>query len=84
MIGRCEDAYADAVRARAARSACRTTVDEIGWLLEELRVSLFAQNLRTKVPVSEKRAMLPSAKPVVASVADPRSCVPGRLHSPAG
>ena len=30
-------------------------LDAIGWLLEELRVSLFAQNLRTKVPVSEKR-----------------------------
>ena len=32
-----------------------TAVAEVGWLLEELRVSLFAQGLRTKVPVSEKR-----------------------------
>ncbi len=30
-------------------------VAEIGWLIEELRVSLFAQSLRTKVPVSAKR-----------------------------
>jgi ATP-dependent helicase HrpA len=27
----------------------------VGWLLEELRVSLFAQSLGTAVPVSEKR-----------------------------
>ena len=31
--------------------------DAIGWLLEELRVSLFAPGLRTKVPVSEKRLL---------------------------
>jgi ATP-dependent helicase HrpA len=30
-------------------------VDEIGWLLEELRVGLFAQSLGTVVPVSAKR-----------------------------
>ncbi|MEA4943679.1 MAG: ATP-dependent RNA helicase HrpA [Propionicimonas sp.] len=30
-------------------------VDEIGWLLEELRVSLFAQSLGTTAPVSAKR-----------------------------
>jgi ATP-dependent helicase HrpA len=28
---------------------------ELRWLLEELRVSLFAQNLKTTVPISEKR-----------------------------
>jgi len=28
---------------------------DIGWLVEELRVSLFAQGMRTKQPVSEKR-----------------------------
>jgi len=28
---------------------------EYRWLLEELRVSLFAQNLKTAVPVSVKR-----------------------------
>ncbi len=30
-------------------------VAEFRWLLEEYRVSLFAQELKTKVPVSEKR-----------------------------
>jgi ATP-dependent helicase HrpA len=29
--------------------------DEIRWMVEELRVSLFAQGMRTKYPVSEKR-----------------------------
>jgi ATP-dependent helicase HrpA len=28
---------------------------EIRWMVEELRVSLFAQGMRTKYPVSEKR-----------------------------
>ena len=30
-------------------------IEQFGWLLEELRVSLFAQELRTPVPVSAKR-----------------------------
>ncbi len=30
-------------------------LDELAWTLEELRVSSFAQHLRTPVPVSEKR-----------------------------
>jgi ATP-dependent helicase HrpA len=30
-------------------------LDEFRWLLEELRVSLFAQELKTKQPVSVKR-----------------------------
>ena len=30
-------------------------LDEFRWLLEELRVSLFAQELRTPMPVSVKR-----------------------------
>jgi ATP-dependent helicase HrpA len=30
-------------------------VDEVRWMVEELRVSLFAQGIRTKHPVSEKR-----------------------------
>jgi len=30
-------------------------LEQFGWLLEELRVSLFAQELRTPVPVSPKR-----------------------------
>jgi ATP-dependent helicase HrpA len=30
-------------------------LEEFGWLLQELRVSLFAQELRTPMPVSVKR-----------------------------
>jgi len=32
-----------------------TALDEIRWMIEELRVSLFAQTLRTPYPISEKR-----------------------------
>ena len=56
VIGRCEDAYAAACDL-APSGPLPEDLDEIGWLLEELRVSLFAQNLRTKVSVSEKRVM---------------------------
>lgn len=34
---------------------CQPSWQEYRWLLEELRVSLFAQTLKTSVPVSEKR-----------------------------
>ena len=32
-------------------------VDAIHWMIEELRVSLFAQTLGTPIPVSEKRVL---------------------------
>ena len=37
------------------RGASHARLDEYHWLLEELRVSLFAQELRTPQPVSSKR-----------------------------
>ena len=37
------------------RGAADARLDEFRWLLEELRVSLFAQELRTPQPVSVKR-----------------------------
>src|SRR5262249_39273583 len=40
---------------RARYGAPPAELDQFGWLLEELRVSLFAQELRTPVPVSAKR-----------------------------
>ena len=55
-IVRCEDAYAE-LCAQAPPGPLPDFVDDIGWLLEELRVGLFAQPLRTKVPVSEKRVL---------------------------
>jgi ATP-dependent helicase HrpA len=45
-------------RARAAlKGASDPRLDEFRWLLEELRVALFAQELRTPMPVSVKRLM---------------------------
>ena len=45
-------------RARAAlKGAPDPRLDEFRWLLEELRVALFAQELRTPMPVSIKRLM---------------------------
>jgi ATP-dependent helicase HrpA len=32
-------------------------LDEVRWMIEELRVSFFAQSLGTRVPVSEERVM---------------------------
>ena len=43
-------------RESAARRGAETAeFAQFGWLLEELRVSLFAQELKTPVPVSVKR-----------------------------
>jgi ATP-dependent helicase HrpA len=47
-----EDAYG-----RLAAARPRPEVAEIRWLIEELRVSLFAQTLGTARPVSEKRLL---------------------------
>jgi ATP-dependent helicase HrpA len=40
---------------KAERGARPPATDEFRWLLEELRVSLFAQQLKTRVPVSARR-----------------------------
>ena len=42
-------------RVQERRGVADARLDEFGWLLEELRVSLFAQELRTPQPVSLKR-----------------------------
>ncbi len=43
-------------RARSARGADQDcALEEFGWMLQELRVALFAQRLRTPTPVSVKR-----------------------------
>ena len=42
-------------RRRDLRGAGDPTLDAFRWMLEELRVSLFAQSLRTPYPVSVKR-----------------------------
>ena len=42
-------------RVAELRGAGHARLDEFRWLLEELRISLFAQELRTPQPVSVKR-----------------------------
>ncbi len=54
VISDLEDDYAR-LCARFPKGPLPGPVAEIGWLLEELRVSLFAQALGTAVPVSAKR-----------------------------
>ena len=44
------------VRARVQRKGLQDPkLDEFRWMLEELRVALYAQELRTPMPVSVKR-----------------------------
>jgi len=50
-----EQPYRRELAARARYGAPGAELEQFGWLLEELRVSLFAQELRTPVPVSVKR-----------------------------
>ena len=54
VIAELEDAY-DAAIARFEVGELPPAAVEVGWLLEELRVSLFAQSLGTSQPVSAKR-----------------------------
>ena len=50
-----EDAYDDLVRALPSGRQDSTAVRDIAWQIEELRVSLWAQQLGTPRPVSEQR-----------------------------
>lgn len=43
------------INAAAHTHAARADIDRLQWMIEEFRVSLFAQDLRTALPVSEKR-----------------------------
>ena len=57
-IGELEEEYeaaASAARHATADAARQATLEEVRWLIEELRVSFFAQQLGTPVKVSEKR-----------------------------
>ena len=49
------EAYAKLVAALPAARAGAPDVTDIGWQIQELRVSLFAQQLGTPRPVSEQR-----------------------------
>jgi ATP-dependent helicase HrpA len=56
-VHRASDAYRQAVQALPPLRRTSPEVRAIGWMIEELRVSLFAQTLRTPAPVSEKRIL---------------------------
>jgi ATP-dependent helicase HrpA len=50
-----EAAYADLLESLPPVRRAAPEVADIAWMVEELRVSLFAQTLGTSGPVSEKR-----------------------------
>jgi ATP-dependent helicase HrpA len=50
-----EQPYRRGLAGRAKYGPPSAELEQFGWLLEELRVSLFAQELKTPVPVSAKR-----------------------------
>ena len=56
-VHRVAAAYADAVRALPPARRGGQDVQALRWMIEELRVSLFAQTLGTPAPVSEKRIL---------------------------
>jgi ATP-dependent helicase HrpA len=57
VVHRVEDAYRSALAALPAATRAGQAAREIRWMIEELRVSLFAQTIGTPVPVSERRIM---------------------------
>jgi ATP-dependent helicase HrpA len=54
---RAEQAYREAVAALPPARRSGADVADVRWMLEELRVSLFAQALGTQAPVSENRIL---------------------------
>jgi ATP-dependent helicase HrpA len=54
-IAPCWEAYLDLHRRQTEQGRVEPQLSEHRWLLEEYRVSLFAQQLGTAVPVSRKR-----------------------------
>jgi ATP-dependent helicase HrpA len=47
--------FAEARAALAARGADPAALERLRWSIEEYRIQLFAQELKTREPVSEKR-----------------------------
>ena len=56
-VQRVTDAYQQAVAELPAARRSGADVQAVRWMIEELRVSLFAQVLGTSGPVSEKRIL---------------------------
>ncbi len=56
-VQRMTDAYQRAMKELAGPARCSADALAVRWMIEELRVSLFAQTLGTPAPVSEKRIL---------------------------
>jgi ATP-dependent helicase HrpA len=54
---RAEQAWRQAAADLPAARRDQPDVTEVRWMLEELRISLFAQTLGTQAPVSENRIL---------------------------
>jgi ATP-dependent helicase HrpA len=52
-----QQAYADLLHRLPPDPVRRATAHGLRWQLEELRISLFAQELGTRAPVSEQRVL---------------------------
>ena len=50
-----QDDWLERWRAASDKGVTDERLEEIRWMLEELRISLFAQELKTAYPVSAKR-----------------------------
>ncbi|SEP79877.1 ATP-dependent helicase HrpA [Basfia succiniciproducens] len=61
-VEQCQQAYQQLLAKLPKSKPLSTEVLEIRYMIEELRVSLFAQQLGTKYPVSEKRVLLEISK----------------------
>jgi ATP-dependent helicase HrpA len=56
-VQRVTDAYQRVIRQLPEPARSGDDATAVRWMIEELRVSLFAQTLGTPVPVSEKRIL---------------------------
>ncbi len=76
--------WRDYLKLRAERGGDDTALDELRWLIEELRVSTFAQELRTREPVSPKRiAKLVETRTARGSLVSSKTNVRRELPRPA-
>jgi ATP-dependent helicase HrpA len=55
VVAPLEKAYRERLAKHQKEAIADEALSQYRWLLEELRISLFAQELKTSVPVSAKR-----------------------------
>jgi ATP-dependent helicase HrpA len=56
-VHRCQAALADALARLPLARRSGPRIEAVGWMIEELRVSLFAQTVGTPAPISERRVL---------------------------